>query len=200
MRGGITVDDQDMEIAGNRAEKEEAKYKDIYAGEVRCGREVLFFERVGLYEDQFSVMLPKAYTNLPRSMAKLKYPMENRPAVIKTNDDTSVNFAFGYHKQALSEAQVESVAKSLKSGLGRLSPGTRFFDTQILDTEVGVKFSCFDFLTTALDMDMYQLFGFVPVHGRFLHVIFNAPATLMRAWKPVAIQVLGSIRDTEQER
>ncbi|MDR0489990.1 MAG: hypothetical protein LBH28_01920 [Oscillospiraceae bacterium] len=187
----------DGETASARSQKEEAKYKDIYAGEVRCGNEILFFERVLLYDDRFSVMLPKGYVDLPKSLAKVKYPMENRPAVIKTNDDTTVNFAFGYYNQAFSEAQVESAAKGLKAGLGRMSPGARFFETRIMQTEEGVKFSCFDFLTTALDTELYQLFGFVPVRKQFLHVIFNAPSKLMRTWQPIAMQVLQSIRDTD---
>jgi hypothetical protein len=187
----------DNETAGVRAQKEEAKYKDIYAGEVRCGNEILFFERVNLYENRFSVMLPKSYVDLPLALAKIKYPMENRPAIIKTNDETSVNFAFAYYKQDFSEAQVESAAKGLKAGLGRMSSGSRFFETQILQTEEGVKFSCFDFLSTALDTQLYQLFGFVPVQNQFLHFIFNAPSKMMRTWQPVAIQVLRSIRDIE---
>ena len=185
----------DMETAGVRSQKEEAKYKDIYAGEVRCGSEIMYFERVNLYNNRFSVMLPKSYVDLPKSLAKMKYPMENRPAVIKTNDDTTVNFAFGYYNKEFSEAQVESAAKGLKAGLGRMSPGARFFETQILQTEDGVKFSCFDFLTTGIDTELYQMFGFIPVCGQFLHVIFNAPSKMMRTWQPVAIQVLQSVRD-----
>ena len=189
----------DIEVAEARAEKEESKFKDIYAGEVRCGNEILLFERVNLYDNQFSVMLPKSYVDLPPALAKLKYPAENRPAVIKTNDDTTVNFAFGYYKQDFSQAQVESAAKGLKAGLGRLTPGARFFDTQVLQTDDEIKFSCFDFLSNALDTELYQLFGFVPVQGKFLHVIFNAPSKMMRTWNPVAMQVLKSIRDIEQE-
>ena len=189
----------DNEIASVRAQKEEARYKDIYAGEVRCGNEVLFFERIKLYDNRFSVMLPKTYRDMPKAMAKMKYPMENRPAVIKTNDDTTVNFAFGYYKKDFSEAQIESAAKGLKAGLGRMSPGARFFETQLLQTESGVRFSCFDFLTTGIDMELYQLFGFVPVHKQFLHFIFNAPSKMMRTWQPVAMQVLKSINDIDQE-
>ena len=187
----------DNEAASVRAQKEEAKYKDIYAGEVRCGNEILFFERMNLYEDRFSVMLPNNYVDLPTSLAKIKYPMENRPAVIKTNDETSVNFAFAYYKQDFVEAQVESAASGLKSGLARMHSGARFFETQLLQTEEGVRLSCFDFLTTGLDTELYQLFGFIPVHGKFLHIIFNAPSKMMRTWQPVAMQVLKSVRDIE---
>ena len=140
----------DKEVAENRAQKEEGKYKDIYAGEVRCGSEVLFFEPINLYDNRFSVMLPKSYVDMPKALAKMKYPMENRPAVIKTNNDTTVNFAFGYYNQDFSENQVESAAKGMKAGLVRMSPGARFFDTQFLQTEDDVKFACFDFRNTNL--------------------------------------------------
>ena len=191
------MEQTDLEIAAIRAEKEEAKYKDIYAGEVRCGNEILFFERVDLYDDRFSVMLPKAYRDLPDALAKLKYPMENRPAIIKTNDDTTTNFAFGYYTKDFSQDDVESAAAGLKAGLARLSPGARFFDTQILKTESGIKLSCFDFITTALDAELYQLFGFLPIHGKFLHFIFNTPAKVMSSWQPVAMQVLQSIQSID---
>jgi hypothetical protein len=188
----------DAEAAEIRSHKEDARYKDIYAEEVRAGNEILHFERVRLMDDKFSVMLPKTYKDLPKDLAKLKYPHENRPSVIKTNEDTTVNFAFAFYNQDFSEAQVESATKGMKTGLSRVTSGARFFDTQFLRTEDGVKFGCFDFLTTALDMEMYQLFAFVPVHGKFLHVIFNAPAAMMRAWQPVAMQTLRSIKDIEE--
>ena len=193
------MDSIDLDNAAERAAQEEAKYKDIYAGEVRCGSEILFFERVSLYENRLSVMLPKSYKDLPKALAKMKYPMENRPAVIKTNADTTVNIAFAYHKQAFSEAQVESAAKGLKEGLARMTPGARFLDTRILKTLEGIKFSCFEFFSTGLDAEAYHLFGFVPVHGQFLHFIFNAPAELARTWQPVALQVCESVREIDKE-
>jgi hypothetical protein len=188
------MDHTDLETAAIRGQQEESKYKDIYAGEVRAGSEILLFERAGLYEDRFSVMLPKSFVDLPKALAKLKYPAENRPSVIKTNDDTTVNFAFSFYKRDFSEAQVESALKSLKAGVGKLTPGARFFETRILQTEDGVKFGYFDFLTAAIDTELYQLFGFIPVDGKFLHIIFNAPANMMRTWRPVAVQVLQSVR------
>jgi hypothetical protein len=86
----------------------------------------------------------------------------------------------------------------MKSGLGRVTPGARFFDTVFTHTEDGVKFGYFDFLTTGLDMEMYQLFGFIPVRGKFLHIIFNAPAAMMRTWQPVAVQTLRSVKDIKE--
>lgn len=183
----------DIEIAEIRTRQEEAKFKDIYDGEVRCGGEVLFFEKVNLYENRFSVMLPNTYMDLPGSMAKLKYPMENRPPVIKTNYNTTVNFAFGYYQQEFFEEHVESAANGLQAGMGRIYPGIRFFETRLMETQTGVKLSCFEFISPALDMELYQLFGFVPIHNRFLHFIFNAPSKLMQSWQPVALQVLQSI-------
>ncbi|MDR2088486.1 MAG: hypothetical protein LBP73_03920 [Clostridiales Family XIII bacterium] len=187
----------DTESAKTRRDKEEARFKDIYAGEVRAGNEILHFERVGLYEDLFSVMLPKSYTDMPEALAKLKYPAENRPAVIKTNDDTTVNFAFAYYAQAFSEDRVESAVKAFLSGMRRANPGAKFFETRFLKTEKQVRFGYFDFMTTAFDADMYQLFAFVPVRGSFLHGIFNAPAELMRTWNPVVLQVMRSIEDRD---
>jgi hypothetical protein len=134
---------------------------------------------------------------MPAELAKLKYPAENRPAVIKTNDDTTVNFAFAYYNHEFSEDQVESAAKEFLSGMRRMSPGTRFFDIRFLKTEENVKFGYFDFLTAALDTDIYQLFAFVPVRGKLLHGVFNAPAKLMRTWNPVVLQVMRSIEDND---
>lgn len=185
----------DTETAVIRAQEEEDKYKDIYGGEVRAGNEILYFKRTALYQNQFSVMLPKSFVDMPKALTKLKYPSESRPGVIKTNDDTTVNFAFAYYNQDFAENQIESAAKGLKTGLARLSPGARFFDTKFLKTEEGIKFSCFDFLTTGLDTELYQLFAFIPVHQKFLHVIFNVPSKAMRSWQPVAMQVLQSIRN-----
>lgn len=194
------MDFNDKEIIQERREQQEARFKDIYAGEVRAGTESLYFHPVNLCNNKFSIMLPESFVDLPLAMAKLKYPMEKRPPIIKTNDDTTVNIAFSYYEhQDFSEKQVEKATTGLKAGIGRMQPGLSFFDAKFDVTNQGIKFGYIDFLSKSLDGELYQLFAFVPIHNKFLQIVFNCPYKRMRAWTPIIVQVLKSVEEIEPD-
>ena len=56
--------------------------------------ELVTFEKEWLFDKKMQIMLPTSFTDMPMEQAKLKYPMEQRPQVIKTNEETDINFTF----------------------------------------------------------------------------------------------------------
>ena len=61
---------------------------------VHIKNEYVEFEEIKLFNESMSILLPKSFIDLPDSMKKIKYPSEQRPHIIKTSLDTSVNFGF----------------------------------------------------------------------------------------------------------
>lgn len=65
----------------------------IYSG-IFIREELFEFEKQVLFEERMSIMLPKKFVDMPLDMAKRKYPMEQRPQIIKTNETGDINFTF----------------------------------------------------------------------------------------------------------
>ena len=74
-----------------RARKE--KYSTLETG-MYIKDELVKFERQKLFHDKLSIMLPTTFVDLPSNLAKIKYSSEQRPQIIKTSLDTTVNWGF----------------------------------------------------------------------------------------------------------
>lgn len=77
------------------------------------------------------LMLPDTFVDMPSSIVKLKYPSEQRPQIIKTSLDASVNFTFSLFNQEFEDSQVgrgiEQCMEFLIAGIGRSWIGSRLY-------------------------------------------------------------------------
>lgn len=58
--------------------------------------ELMQFERKKLFDDKISIMLPQSFVHLPPELAKAKYMSEQRPQIIMTSLDTTVNIGLSF--------------------------------------------------------------------------------------------------------
>jgi hypothetical protein len=116
--------------------------RDIYKG-VYLNEELFEFERQELFDGKMSIMLPKKFTDMPPEYAKIKYPSEKRPGVIKMNELGSINFAFSLLDYNLSNQMVKEVKDGMRTIIKRIQPANVFIDSKeevigetVLDTDV----------------------------------------------------------------
>jgi hypothetical protein len=188
----------DGEIVAARREQREKTCKDIYGEEVWANGEEFHFSSVELFDCKLSVMLPDSFVDMPEALQKIKYPMEKRPSIIKSNIDTSINFAFSLHDIAFNANLVKEAMGTYVRGLVRMYPGIRFLNTETVPIG-GTLIGYFDFLSKGIDTDIYQVFAFMPLEGRMLQLIFNSPGELMAAWNPIVLQVVASMREIKRD-
>ena len=89
------------------------------------------FTRTILCDNKVSILLPEEFADMPLEIAKQKYPMEQRPQIIKTNTDQSVNFAFNLFPEPFTGEQAGEAVKSFKTLIKRMHPGNRFFTEKV---------------------------------------------------------------------
>jgi len=169
------------------------QYGDIYSG-IYIKEELFQFERRELFDGRMSVMLPVKFIDMPLEYAKIKYPSEQRPKIIKMSEDGGVNFTFDlldvdFETKFVKEAR-DGVFHIIKS----IQPANVFYESkeeQVGDTLAG----WFDFKSHAMDGKIYNIMYCMPIGGKFLQGIFNCTFTDSRLWKPIALQVINSIQD-----
>ena len=170
-----------------------------FAEPVIIDEEEYNFTRTMLFEDQVSILLPAEFVDMPPELAKQKYPMEQRPQIIKTNLGLSVNFAFNLFAEELPENQIKDAVKSFKTLIKRMQPANRFYTDKIDQTGEQI-FGWFDFKSPGMDEPLYTIMAFTGIGGQFLHCTFNSAHRLMEDWKPAALQVLRSIQDETKKK
>lgn len=170
------------------------EHGDIYSG-IYLKEQLFAFERQELYDGKFSVMIPKTFIDMPLEHAKIKYPSEQRPKVIKTNEDGDINFTFQYLEEVDFETKFVKEAKDgLYNIIKRVQPANVFYESKeepVGDTLVG----WFEFKSHGIDCKIYQLMYCMPIGGKLLQGIFNCKYSDSKLWKPVFLQVMKSIQD-----
>ena len=81
----------DEKILELRDKARKEKFSNLETG-MYIKNEKVEFERMFLFEDKMSILLPTILVDMPSNLVRLKYLSELRPQIIKTTLDTTVNF------------------------------------------------------------------------------------------------------------
>ncbi len=190
-----------MSYADEKMIKAMNTYKEGVQGNIEEGilikEEQYIFEEIGLFDSKMYIMLPKSFKDMPVEQAKLKYPMEQRPQVIKTNERTDINFTFSLLEQPIVNRQVKIMRDSLKRVLRSARPDMKFLEDGLEEIE-NHTIGWFEFISNGIDGKLYNMMYFTPIDGKLMQGIFNCPAKESQNWKVVAMQVMNTIKEGRQ--
>ncbi len=160
--------------------------------------EYVEFEEIKLFDESMGILLPKSFIDLPDTMKKIKYPSEQRPQIIKTSLDTSVNFGFSLLPLPIRNEQTKNAIKQFKIVLKKVNPSYVFYDLK--EEKIGKKtISWFDFKSYGVDFPMYNIMYIIPIRNKVMYGIFNCLYKDIDEWKDYAFQVIKTIKENEEE-
>lgn len=186
----------DEEVLEFRKSLKKNKYCSIEKG-VYIGDEIIHFEEMMLFDKKVKIMLPDTFVDMPSSIIKLKYPSEQRPQIIKTSLDTTVNFTFSLFNQKFETSQVRHGIEQCREIIRKVNPAFLYYDLVVEDEK---SIGWFDFKSYGLDEQIYNVMYVTPVEGKMLHGIFNCRYRDVMDWKHVVHQVLMSIEDCSKNK
>ena len=174
------------------------QYKTGTYGSIRDGvyvKEILYeFEEVKLFDGKAAVMLPIVFEDMPERAAKIKYPNRNRPQVIKTNHDGSINFCFSMLEHQLSEEEIAPMSDEIKNVLKKLQPADVFYTENVEKTQTNT-FAWFTYQNYSMDGKIFNHMFTTVVDGQMVQGMFNCPAREMELWKYVMKDVMLTFQD-----
>lgn len=185
-------------------EEEIIRLRNAYKGETRGNMEegffvkgeLITFSRTELFQGKLVVNLPEAFTDLPLEYAKMKYPSEQRPSVIKSNKEGSVNFTFKLLSVSVPINKIGQLRNQMKNVIKRFQPANIFFEQGEIKINT-IEAAWFDYKSHGIDQKLYNLMYFMPLGEQVLHGVFNCPMDVGKDWKPVVFEVIKSIVWTE---
>lgn len=176
----------------NEAEKREEK-KDICSGSVKIGDRYYEFEETEFFEEKLKLYIPKDFEDMPLEGRKFKYPSENRPEIIKCNEDGSIAITLNIIDSPLDEEHVEMLRDMMKSINQRLNPANIFFDEGILEIDEK-NIGYFDFKSSAIDDFLYNFVFLLELQEKTLMGTFSCSFSEYEEWKDIVIQMINTIR------
>lgn len=156
-------------------------------------REELYqFQKTELFEKKMSIMLPESFVDMPLERAKLKYPMEQRPQIIKMNETGDINFTFSFVEQQMKDNQVEQVMQLFKRVIKNAQP-SNVFNEECVEQINGSTVGWFDYVSNGYDKKLFNMMYVLAVDGRLVHGVFNCALEDAANWRFAALQVMRSI-------
>lgn len=188
---------KDEQLIKERHQEHRKKYTGIETG-IYSGEEFLEFEETRLFQERVGVVLPVKFQDMLPEDAKKKYPSEQRPQIIKTNSNGTVNFAFNLLEQEIEEEMLEAAVRDFVRVMKRLYP------TNIcLKIEQGqgthLPYASAEFTSLAVNENLYNMVGISPIGKDLLMFLFNCPFDKRTDWSLCMTQIRGSIADYSEE-
>lgn len=188
---------KDEEIAEERYWARRKKFTGINTG-IYSGKEFLEFCETKLFQDKVGVVLPISFTQMPIEEAKKKYPSEQRPQVIMTNQDGTINFAFNLIDQKMDTDKMEAAVQDFALVMKRLYPTNICLK---IETGQGIQlpFASMEFTSIAVNANLYNMVMLVPIGDELLMLLFNGPFDKRTEWTCCLTQIREKIVDYSKE-
>lgn len=177
-------------------ESKEEKHS-IYNGIKILGK-CFRFERRTLAEETISMMIPEKFSPMNPEIAKIKYPSEQRPETILTDETGAINLMFQYMEGEVSNTTIETFRNQIFGMMKRINPGIKEQEIGMVDV-AGVQIAYVEFSNNAMDGKLYNLMFYLAVKGRPLMGSFNCRTKEMKYWRGVALEMMQSIQILEME-
>ncbi|MCY6355720.1 hypothetical protein [Clostridium sp. ZS2-4] len=181
----------------NEAEKREAK-KDICSGPVKIGERYYEFEEKEFLNEKLKIYIPKDFDDMPLEERKFKYPSENRPEIIKSNEDGSITITLNIIDSPLDEERVEELKDGMKMIIRKTNPSNVFYEDGILEVD-SKNIGFFEFKSSAIDDFLYNLMFFFEFEEKTLMGTFSCPYKKYDEWRDIAFQVINTVRVIKEE-
>lgn len=188
------IDEQILDYI-NAMEAKESR-KDIHNGQIKIGGNYYEFEERDFLEEKLKMFIPNNFQDMPLEARKLKYPSDNRPDIIKCNDNGSIAVTFKLIDNPLKEERMEQFGEMMKLINQRLNPANIYFDEGILEVNEK-RIGYFDFKSSALDDFLYNFIFFLVFEEKTLMGTFNCIYDEYKEWKEVIFQMLSTIKIVE---
>lgn len=149
-------------------------------------------EKRSLFEGRVEISVPKKFTEMSDEMAEIKYPNSRRPTYVLTNENGSVNVAFNYTSNLVSDDQMGDYVQSLKLAFVNLYPSATWYSDGVEKVH-GKNIGKLELLTPALDCKIYNLIICAELDGKLLLTTVNCTESQMKDWKPIANAIMRSV-------
>ena len=139
-----------------------------------------------------SIKLPSVFKLMDGNTLAIKYPTNNTPSEVYTNEEATVNVAFKKTKQILTEQKVFTEAKKLEQQL------TSNGKVQLISSEQvkanGNNIHVFSFYSNAIDTKVYNVMFVFSLKGEMVVGSFNCTIALQNQWQVTAYEIIRSIK------
>ena len=189
----------DEAIIKLRAEVEKRKWAshiDLNNEQILYG-EAYQFEQRYFFDSRVSLMIPNTFSEMPEDIAAEKYLTSQKPQVILSNHDYSIDITLNLLQGTLKTEQIPLCLQKLKNTIREVYPATLFYDEELLSEE-DITVAYMDFKSFSLSGPVYNVMFVTSICGQALIGTLNCAFDYWEQWKPVAHEMIKTVREIKE--
>jgi len=186
------ADEQIRRVINQAEEQEQIDNQNIYEG-ITVTDKYYEFQEMAFFDDTLKIQIPTNFIDMPDEVARLKYPFSARPQIIKTDDTGSLNIILNLVPKNIKDQEIPAVKEGIKELFKRLNPSYLFLEEGV-ETIEEKTVGFFEFKSPTFDDPLFNLMFFVELNHNVIMGVFNCPYSQHIAWRPIARQIMQSIR------
>ena len=162
-------------------------------------RKLVEFERKTVIEGKLTIMLPIDFTKMNPDIARLKYPSEQRPQVIFTDPNNSVNFWVTRGEDFVEEKSIENLRDQVFATIQRLNPAIKIQQSGV-EIVSDRKVAYVEYSNPVIDGKIYNVMVFLAIDEKVTIVCFNCITKSAKYWRNPMMEMLKSMQFTTDKR
>lgn len=176
------------------------QFTDIETTGIYVQDRLIQFEKQYLFDDRLAVWIPTEFVDMPDVVSQMKYPSIERPEVIKTSLDITVNFTFKWVNQKVEYNRIEELTELLKQVLKATNARVEFSQEDTIDTPSGNRVGLFAFSNNSVDEKLYNLYCVMILSEGVVLAVFNCLDRDADEWEDAAWDVLTKMEEMKEKR
>lgn len=150
-------------------------------------------ETKSLLNDKVELKIPKDFEIMSEEMMKLKYPSENRPTLVYSNESGGINVALSLTENKATPKLIAAYKDNFVKAFKNVYPSAEWKDSGV-KTINGKEVGYVELITPALDTEIYNLMFFTDMDGKLLFCTFNCIKESLDEWSPTAKEIMNSLK------
>ena len=143
--------------------------------------------------NKIAIKLPSVFKLMDANTLATKYPANNKPTEVYTNEAATVNIAFKKTEQLLVKQSVFTEAKKMEQQLIKTGRVELISSEQIKAS--GNNIYIFSFYSNAIDTKVYNVTFIFSLRGKMVVGSFNCTMALQKQWQVTAYEIIRSIKE-----
>lgn len=136
----------------------------------------LNFIRKSLFSGTLGVIMPDSFSLMDAKMKAIKYPKNNPPQFVFTDESGKTNFTFSVrYGMAATDKDIPEIGRSMLESLRKAMPAATFGDNGVVEAD-GRSVAYLELLSPGLDTDIYNYMIHFCLSGSLVCGAFNCVA------------------------
>ena len=146
-----------------------------------------------ILKDKAEILLPSNFGIMSEDILLTKYPSGNRPTVVYSNDNGTVNLAINHTVNNMTVEQLPEALGVFAQQFEQIYPTAQWMRQEMIQINERA-FIVMELVTPAVDTHIYNLMFITSLDGRMLMFSFNCTEELRGEWESTGNQMMQSVK------